>query len=152
MGSRSYSRNYIKFPLQPPRYTSRPLLSQEERTALKRGDVRLGTFNGRWLKDFTDTREFDKAGFFFSVGHNDQVQFFFCEAVVGNWEEDNAPIGEHRRHFEPCPFVEGVDVGHSLVKPSALTEEYEICGRSMGSRSYSKDYINIRLQLPGYTS
>ena len=47
MGSRKYSQNNIKFRLQPPKYTSRPLQSEEERTAHKREGVRLRSFNGR---------------------------------------------------------------------------------------------------------
>ncbi|XP_065583467.1 putative inhibitor of apoptosis isoform X2 [Artemia franciscana] len=126
--------------------SSRPLLSQEERRALKREDVRLMTFNGRWTKDFIDTRELAKAGFFF-VGHGDQVQCAFCAGVVGHWEEGDVPMEEHRRHFEICPFVRGCDVGNIpaeatngseaplLSLPPAVPGGYDICERYIRSRS-----------------
>ena len=66
------------------------------------------TFNGRWTKDFIDTRELAKAGFFF-VGHGDQVQCAFCACVVGYWEEGDFPIDDHKTDFETCSFVKGMD-------------------------------------------
>ena len=40
---------------------------------------------------------------------------------VGNWEEGDVPIDEHREFFETSPFVQGVDVGNIPVERSALT-------------------------------
>jgi len=72
--------------------------------------------------------------------------------VVGNFEGHYVPIDEHRRYFETSPFVQGVDLGNILEKPSALTGGYGTLKRYMGSRSYSQNYINIRLQPQRYTS
>ena len=128
MGSRSYSQNYIKFRLQPPRYTSWFLPSLEEYTALKQEDVRLRTCSARWSKDFIDTRELATVGFHF-VGHSDQVQCAFCAGAVGNWKEEQLPIDEHRKHFETFTFVRGVDVGNISTKSSTLTGDSDNCER-----------------------
>jgi hypothetical protein len=116
MGSRSYSQNHMDLRLQPPRFTSRHLLSQEKRTGLKREDVRLLIFNGRWPKDFIG-KELAKAGFFF-VAHSDKGQCAFC----GDFS-----IDEHRRYFETYSFVQGVDSRKIPVKPFALTGGCDIC-------------------------
>jgi len=89
------------------------------------------TFNGRWSKEFNDTRELAKVGFFFFVGHSDQVQFAFCAGMVGNWEEGDVPIYEHMKYFKTCLFVQGVDKGNIPAKPSALIRGYDICERSL---------------------
>jgi len=71
--------------------------------------------------------------------------------VVGNWEKCDVPIDEHRRHFETCPFLQGVDVGNVPVKPLALTGGYDICERQMRRRIYSQNYIDFRLRHQGRT-
>jgi hypothetical protein len=140
--------------------SSRPLLSQEERRAFKREDVRLMTFNGRWTKDFIDTRELAKAGFFF-VGHGDQVQCAFCAGVVGHWEEGDVPMEEHRRHFEICPFVRGCDVGNIPAEatngseaplislPPAVPGGYDIFERYIRSRNRQLAVDNLSLRSGG---
>ena len=77
-------------------------MSQDKRIDLKREDVRLGTFNGRWPKDFIDTKEHTKLDSFLLA--SDQVLCAFCTGVVGNWKEGGLPVDEHRRNFEMCPF------------------------------------------------
>ena len=81
------------------------ILDQEKSSALNREGVRLKTFNGMWSKNFIDTKELTKAGFFFT-GQSDQVQCAFYAGVVENWDEGEVPIDEHRRHFETCPLVQ----------------------------------------------
>lgn len=58
--------------MQPPRYTSQPLLSQEKGSALYQEDVEIQTPNGMLSKDFFDTRKLARVGIFF-VGHSNQV-------------------------------------------------------------------------------
>ena len=40
------------------------------------------------------------------------VRCVFCGQYVGNWEEEDFPITEHRSLFPHCPFVQGHDVGN----------------------------------------
>ena len=49
----------------------------------KREGIRLRTFNGRFSKNFIDTKELAKDCFFF-VGHSDQARFAFYAVVVRN--------------------------------------------------------------------
>jgi len=51
------------------------------------------------------------AGFVFT-GDRDLVRCVFCGQYVGNWEEEDFPITEHRSLFPHCPFVQGHDVGN----------------------------------------
>ena len=59
--------------------------------------------------------ELARAGFFFT-GSADRVQCAFCENVLRNWEPNDQPMYEHRRHFPRCPFVLGQDVGNVQVR------------------------------------
>ena len=36
----------------------------------------------------------------------------FCGQYVGNWEEEDFPITEHRSLFPQCPFIQGHEVGN----------------------------------------
>ena len=40
------------------------------------------------------------------------VRCVFCGQYVGNWEEEDFPITEHRALFPECPFIQGHDVGN----------------------------------------
>jgi len=40
------------------------------------------------------------------------VRCVFCGQYVGNWEQDDFPMTEHRLLFPECPFILGRDVGN----------------------------------------
>jgi hypothetical protein len=45
--------------------------------------------------------------------------------VVGDWDVGDVPIFEHRRHYETCPFVQGVDVGNIPVNVAGADDAFE---------------------------
>jgi hypothetical protein len=67
-------------------------------------EARLRTFNG-WngIRGAT-AREFAQAGFIY-IGPPDRVQCVFCNGILRNWNDDDSPLEEHRKHFPQCPFV-----------------------------------------------
>ena len=44
------------------------------------------------------------AGFVYT-GREDYVQCAFCAGIIGNWEEDDDPMVEHKKLFPRCAFV-----------------------------------------------
>ncbi|XP_005109671.1 putative inhibitor of apoptosis [Aplysia californica] len=67
-------------------------------------EARLATFNS-WpgIRGAT-AREFAQAGFIF-YGAPDRVQCVFCNGLLRNWNDNDRPIEEHRKHFPTCSFV-----------------------------------------------
>ena len=47
-----------------------------------------------------------------STNRPDLVRCVFCGQYVGNWEEEDFPITEHRSLFPECPFIQGQEVGN----------------------------------------
>jgi len=64
-----------------------------------------------WNHPYPMPADLASAGFIFT-GDRDLVRCVFCGQYVGNWEEEDFPITEHRSLFPHCPFVQGHDVGN----------------------------------------
>jgi len=76
---------------------------------LNREEVRLETFEG-WPLPFQSPEDLAKAGFYF-LKREDKVQCAFCRIVIGDFEENDIPIVEHKKYCGSCPFVNGLPVG-----------------------------------------
>merc|ERR1711953_1402356 len=89
------------------------------------------------------------AGFIYA-GRGDLVRCVFCGQYVGNWEEEDFPMTEHRALFPECPFILGRDVGNipishpdaampPLAQPGTSYDSYDETGirPSAGRQSYS---------------
>ena len=56
------------------------------------------------------------AGFYY-MGMADRTRCAFCWGILRNWEFNDIPMEEHRRHFKDCPFVRGREVGNLPIIP-----------------------------------
>ncbi|KAH9500236.1 hypothetical protein Btru_077545 [Bulinus truncatus] len=67
-------------------------------------DARLQTFKSWAGVRGASAREFAQAGFIF-IGAPDRVQCVFCHGILRNWNDNDLPLEEHRKHFPQCKFV-----------------------------------------------
>ena len=49
-----------------------------------------------------------KAGFYY-LGRGDRVRCYFCSGVLYGWEKGDTAVGEHRKHFPQCKFIQRND-------------------------------------------
>ncbi|XP_033098546.1 baculoviral IAP repeat-containing protein 7-like [Anneissia japonica] len=69
---------------------------------------RLATFK-KWPNESPmNPTTLAKAGFFY-VGSDDMVKCFSCNGKIKDWEFGDSAIGEHKRFFPKCKFVQGRD-------------------------------------------
>ncbi|XP_071115031.1 baculoviral IAP repeat-containing protein 7-like [Haliotis cracherodii] len=93
--------------------------TREEFAPMKKEANRFSSFDANWPRQNTpDPRDLARAGFYFT-GTVDRVQCVFCRGILRNWDEDDVPMEEHRRHFPMCPYVMGLDVGN-VPDPAAI--------------------------------
>ncbi|XP_067676813.1 baculoviral IAP repeat-containing protein 7-like [Haliotis asinina] len=93
--------------------------TREEFAPMKQEANRFSSFDTNWPRQNTpDPRDLARAGFYFT-GTVDRVQCVFCRGILRNWDEDDVPMEEHRRHFPMCPFVMGLNVGN-VPDPTAI--------------------------------
>ena len=52
------------------------------------------------------------------MGNDDHVQCVFCQGIIGNWEDEDFPMTEHRLLYPACPFIRGLDVGNIPIQSS----------------------------------
>uniref|UniRef100_A0A8C4S7L7 RING-type E3 ubiquitin transferase n=1 Tax=Erpetoichthys calabaricus TaxID=27687 RepID=A0A8C4S7L7_ERPCA len=79
---------------------------------------RLTTFQSWPSNILVSSAKLAEAGFFF-LGSEDKVQCFCCGVILRQWERDDDPMTEHRKHFPACNFIMGVEVGNI---PKAVTQ------------------------------
>jgi len=90
-----------------------------ELSQYKSESSRFQTFRNWPLRHITPA-DLANAGFIYT-GRDDLVQCVFCEGIIGNWEDEDFPITEHRALYPQCPFVRDQDVGNISLQNSALT-------------------------------
>ena len=73
---------------------------------------RLNTFKG-WNYMFISPEKLAQSGFV-NTGREDFVQCVFCAGIIGNWEEEDDPMVEHKKEFPKCRFIfnDGYNVGN----------------------------------------
>lgn len=70
----------------------------------------------------------------------------FCKGVVGEWEEGDTPLTEHKKHFPHCPFICDLPVGNIPIKAAAISSlDYglDICGIFEGMNPCKNQGINL---------
>lgn len=72
----------------------------------KHYDVRLASFaSPSWPTDVpVSADELTRAGWYYT-GVGDRVKCPWCQGCVYNWVEGDTGLGEHKRHFPQCEFV-----------------------------------------------
>ena len=99
--------------------TTASMMMVTELSQYKSETSRLQTFRNWPLRHIVPA-DLANAGFIYT-GRSDLVQCVFCEGIIGNWEEEDFPITEHRALYPHCPFVRGQDVGNIPLQNSTLT-------------------------------
>ena len=105
-------------------------------------DERLHTFID-WPIKFIEPKNLAKNGFFY-LREKDYVACIFCNGIIGNWEADDVPEDEHKKHYPNCKFINGNAVGNvpsnlgriikkikedQQIKEQQIKDEgYDICG------------------------
>ena len=72
-----------------------------------RVQARLNTFHYWPACHIVRPQALAEAGFI-SMNDSDRVQCVFCRGGVRNWLQGDTAMGEHRRHFPHCPYVNAV--------------------------------------------
>ena len=76
---------------------------------------RLKTFkNNCWLNQYISPEQLAKAGFI-CAGRKDNVQCVFCAGILGDWEDDDDPMNEHRKEFPMCSFVKNQTENQNMI-------------------------------------
>lgn len=96
----------------PPRSSSFAGGQQLARERVRRRSFSEGS---SWRCAVVSGQELAAAGFV-AVGDGDKAQCVFCRGVVGNWQQGDEPLAEHRRLFPLCPFVRGCAVGNVPIE------------------------------------
>ena len=65
---------------------------------------RLMTFMNCWPNAAISPEKIAKAGFIYTR-RGDSVQCAFCAGVIGDWEDNDDPMTEHKKTFPNCPKV-----------------------------------------------
>ena len=74
-------------------------------------NVRFQTFFNWPLGYALKPRELAANGFYYSK-FEDHCICAFCRGIIGAWEPGDTPMGEHKRHFPHCDFVNGIPCGN----------------------------------------
>ena len=90
-------------------------------TELKDEQNRIATFKN-WPVSFLNPIDMAKAGFYY-LQKQDQAKCAWCGGAIGQWEQGDEPMFEHRKFFPNCPkvlegsnTVDATDYGIQSVK------------------------------------
>ncbi|GFR79747.1 baculoviral IAP repeat-containing protein 2-like [Elysia marginata] len=86
------------------RQTSLPSTTADHRLFRQSEEARLQTFQSWRGVRGASAAEFAQAGFIY-IGPPDRVQCVVCQGILKNWNDNDLPIEEHRKHFPDCAFV-----------------------------------------------
>ena len=86
------------------RQVSLPSNTADHRLFRQSEEARLQTFQSWGGVRGASATEFAQAGFIY-IGPPDRVQCVMCQGILKNWNDNDLPIEEHRKHFPDCAFV-----------------------------------------------
>ncbi|RUS81806.1 hypothetical protein EGW08_010443 [Elysia chlorotica] len=86
------------------RQTSLPSSTADHRLFRQSEEARLQTFQSWSGVRGVSATEFAQAGFIY-IGPPDRVQCVMCQGILKNWNDNDLPIEEHRKHFPDCAFI-----------------------------------------------
>lgn len=109
---------------------------------------RLETFSG-WPHRVIRPADLANAGFIYT-GERDMVRCVFCGQYVGNWEDDDFPMVEHRTLFPNCPFMQGFNVGN--VPLPSYHQQQSTPSRVDHQASTSSGFSGAAMEIPEPTN
>ena len=86
------------------RQTSLSSNAADHRLFRQSEEARLQTFQSWGGVRGASAAQFAQAGFIY-IGPPDRVQCVMCQGILKNWNDNDLPIEEHRKHFPDCAFV-----------------------------------------------
>ena len=112
-------------------------------------DARRLSFDDRWPRAVpVDVQELARAGWFYT-GRADRVRCPWCKGSVYNWVLGDTALGEHKRHYPNCAFVENLlAAAFTKIKPV----ETVVDGKKSNESKHWKKWPSVRAVLElGYT-
>ncbi|KAF5295949.1 hypothetical protein FQA39_LY12721 [Lamprigera yunnana] len=110
--------------------------SDSGRLPMQKEADRLSTFTN-WPCRFMDPSSLARAGFYY-VNKNDIVRCAFCSIEIGQWENGDNAMNDHRKWSDRCPFVTGSNCGNVPIETDGVPMS------SMGQDTCGKYGIEIR--------
>lgn len=106
------------------RQTSLPSNTADHGLFRQSEEARLQTFQSwRGVRGASAT-QFAQAGFIY-IGPPDRVQCVMCQGILKNWNDNDLPIEEHRKHFPDCTFVKEYFSRPSLARTGPRHPNFE---------------------------
>ena len=90
---------------------------------------RLKTFRTWPVWSPMDPKELAKAGFYY-IGVGDKTRCFSCHGDLEDWKDGDIAMGEHKKFYPGCPFLNGIGKRN---KPLPEDKLYSGCKSSTGS-------------------
>ncbi|KAG1661834.1 Death-associated inhibitor of apoptosis 2 [Nymphon striatum] len=84
-----------------------------------------------------------QAGFYY-IFSQDKVQCAFCNGIIGNWNDKDDPLTEHKRHFPSCPFVLKTNLKNDCEKSTGV----DICSKYVTTNTLNMGTRADPFQLP----
>ena len=116
-------------------------------------ELRLASFSPRWPSALpAKPADLAKAGFYFSQ-YGDSVVCFLCGLELSQWQVNDNPDSEHRRHVgnQGCMFLDAREQNHaSTINKSSVNEEHAM----VNSKNISRAVVSsdgYKLQIDGLT-
>lgn len=83
--------------------------------------ARLQSYSN-WPLEYMEPARMAAAGLYYT-GRGDQARCFECGITIGEWEEGDNPMSDHRRYQSNCRFVRGLPCGYVPigVNPNTVT-------------------------------
>uniref|UniRef100_A0A336MRT1 CSON003743 protein n=1 Tax=Culicoides sonorensis TaxID=179676 RepID=A0A336MRT1_CULSO len=83
--------------------------------------TRLETFT-EWLDASIDINILARLGFYYIGGPTHNTKCFYCNAIIGNWENFPNTISEHLRYSYNCPLITGEQTDNQPINSEELNE------------------------------
>jgi len=109
---------------------------------------RLATFTN-WSKPYIRPADLAKAGFFY-LNQRDNCRCAFCGNFVGDWEEGDIPLNEHKKLFPMCSFVRGLPVGNIPIVETVQStpESQELISSGQDVTGIRENYQRMPASAP----
>jgi len=109
---------------------------------------RLATFTN-WCKPYIRPEDLAKAGFYY-LNQRDNCRCAFCGNFVGDWEEGDIPLNEHKKLFPMCSFVRGLPVGNIPINETvnSTPENQEVISSGQDVAGIRDNYQRMPASAP----
>ncbi|KAG7177450.1 death-associated inhibitor of apoptosis 2-like 3, partial [Homarus americanus] len=112
---------------------------------------RLDTFIDWPLSLWISPEDLAAAGFYY-LRNKDLYACYFCGGVIGDWEKDDTPLGEHCRLFRHCPFVRNQPTANINLGQSCILDQIIPIPETKKKETspYSCRYITLEARLQSF--